>query len=120
MLLNQSHFGQLRLESSLDPVELKALLIPGSLAVIIESMIRNTIISRFEPLTVRCYLEDDYITIQTKLNDRLKLNLDSEAALLRLQKSYSFYSDQPMIKVRAYEENYIKLPVIQVAEEMIR
>jgi hypothetical protein len=120
MLLNQSHFGQLRLESSLDPVELKALLIPGSLAVIIESMIRNTIISPFEPLTVRCYLEDDYITIQTKLNDRLKTNPNSEAALLRLQKSYSFYSDQPMIKVKAYEENYIKLPVIQVAEEMIR
>jgi len=69
-------------------------------------------------MTIRCYLEDDYITIQSKLNDRLIANSNAELALSRLQKSYSLYSDQPMIKVKAYEENYIKLPVIRVAEEL--
>jgi hypothetical protein len=69
-------------------------------------------------MTIRCYLEDDYITIQSKLNDRLISNPNAELALSRLQKSYSLYSDQPMIKVKAYEENYIKLPVIRVAEEL--
>lgn len=117
-LLNEKHFGQLRFESSLDPDELKATLIPGSLPVIIESLVRNTIVSRFEPTIIRCYLEDDYITIQSKLNDRLIPNPNAELALTRLQKSYSLYSDQPMIKVKAYEENYIKLPVIRVAEEL--
>lgn len=117
-LLNEKHFGQLRFESSLDPNELKATLIPGSLPVIIESLVRSTIVSRFEPMIIRCYLEDDYITIQSKLNDRLISNTDAELAFSRLQKSYSLYSDQPMIKVKAYEENYIKLPVIRVAEEL--
>jgi sensor histidine kinase YesM len=117
-LLNEKHFGQLRFESSLDPDELKATLIPGSLPVIIESLVRSTIVSRFEQMTIRCYLEDDYITIQSKLNDRLIPNPNAELALSRLQKSYSLYSDQPMIKVKAYEENYIKLPVIRVAEEL--
>src|SRR5688572_3022660 len=117
-LLNEKHFGQLSFESSLDPDELKATLIPGSLPVIIESLVRSTIVSRFEPMTIRCYLEDDYITIQSKLNDRLIPNPNAELALSRLQKSYSLYSDQPMIKVKAYEENYIKLPVIRVAEEL--
>jgi hypothetical protein len=117
-LLNEKHFGQLRFESTLDPDELKATLIPGSLPVIIESLVRSTIVSRFEPMIIRCYLEDDYITIQSKLNDRLIQNSNAELALARLQKSYSLYSDQPMIKVKAYEENYIKLPVIRVAEEL--
>jgi hypothetical protein len=117
-LLNEKHFGQLRFESSLVPDELKATLIPGSLPVIIESLVRSTIVSRFEPMIIRCYLEDDYITIQSKLNDRLIINPNAELALARLQKSYSLYSDQPMIKVKAYEENYIKLPVIRVAEEL--
>ncbi|HMG91947.1 MAG TPA: histidine kinase [Chryseolinea sp.] len=117
-LLNEKHFGQLRFESTLDPDELKATLIPGSLPVIIESLVRSTIVSRFEPMIIRCYLEDDYITIQSKLNDRLIQNPNAELALSRLQKSYSLYSDQPMIKVKAYEENYIKLPVIRVAEEL--
>ena len=117
-LLNEKHFGQLRFESTLDPDQLNATLIPGSLPVIVESLVRSTIVSRFEPLTIRCYLEDDYITLQSKLNDRLIQNPNAELALTRLQKSYSLYSDQPMIKVKAYEENYIKLPVIRVAEEL--
>lgn len=117
-LLNEKYFGQLRFESSLEPDELQAMLIPGTLPVILESMIRNTIVSRFEPLTIRCYLEDDYITLQCKLNDRLIPHTSTDIALARLQKSYSLYSDQPMIKVKAYEENYIKLPVIRVADEI--
>lgn len=117
-LLNEKHHGQLRFESSLEPDELGAILIPGSLPVIIESLVRNTIISRFEPMVIRCYLEDDYITIQSKLNDRLIIHPNTELSLASLQKSYSLYSDLPMIKVKAYDENYIKLPVIRVAEEI--
>lgn len=118
ILLNEKNFHQLIFESSLEPDELGALLIPGSLPVIVECIVRNTIISRFEPLIIRCFLEDDYITIQSKLNDRLVVRPEDEVALARLQKSYSLYSDMPMIKVKAYDENYIKLPVIRVAEEI--
>lgn len=117
-LLNEKHFGQLRFETNLEPDELDALLIPGSLPVIIESIVRNTIISRFEPLVIRCYREDDYLTVQSKLNDRLVSHPASDHALTRLQKSYGLYSDQPMIQVKAYEENYIKLPVLRLGEEV--
>jgi sensor histidine kinase YesM len=117
-LLNEKHYGQLKFESGLEPDELTAMLIPGSLPVIIESMVRNTIITRFEPFIIRCYREDDYITIQCRLNDRLMFHPSSEMALTRLQKSYSLYSDLPLIKVKAYQENYVKLPVIEVAEEI--
>ncbi len=116
-LLNERCNGQLRFESSLAPEELKAMLIPGTLPVIIEGIVRNTIINRFEPFVIRCYLEDEYITVQSKLNDRLILHQASELALGRLQKSYALYSDLPLIKVKAYQENYIKLPVIRFAEE---
>ena len=90
------------------------MLIPGSLPVVIESIVRNTIVSRFEPLIIRCYLEDDYITLQARLNDRLTQHPGSSIALARLQKSYSLYSDHPMINVKAYEENYIKIPAIRM------
>lgn len=117
-LLNEKYYGQLKFETNLESDELEYMLIPGSLPVIIEGMIRNTIITRFEPFIIRCYVEDDYITVQGKLNDRLMLNPSSEVALTRLQKSYSVYSDLPLIKVKAYQENYVKLPVIRVAEEI--
>jgi LytS/YehU family sensor histidine kinase len=117
-LLNERFHGQLRFEHSLDTDDLNLMLIPGSLPVIIENLVRNTIFSRYEPMVIRCYREDDYITVQGRLNDKLIGHQGSHLALDRLQRSYSLYSDKPMIKVKAYEEFYIKLPVIEVAEEI--
>jgi hypothetical protein len=117
-LLNEKYHHQLKFESALEKDELECMLIPGSLPVIIESLVRNTIVTRFEPFIIRCYIEDDYITIQSRLNDRLMLHPSSDLALTRLQKSYSLYSDLPLIKVKAYQENYVKLPVIRVTEEI--
>lgn len=116
-ILNERYFNQLRFESSLEEDELSAMLIPGTLPLIIEAIVRGTIISRFEPLIIRCFLEDEYITVQSKLNDRLAQS-EPQAALARLQRSYALYSDQPMIRVKAYDDNYIKLPIINVAEEI--
>lgn len=117
-LLNEKYHNQLKFESALEKDELECMLIPGSLPVIIESLVRNTIVTRFEPFIIRCYVEDDYITIQSRLNDRLMVHPSSDLALTRLQKSYSLYSDLPLIKVKAYQENYVKLPVIRVTEEI--
>jgi len=117
-ILNERYFGHLKFESAVDEDELSAMLIPGTLPLIIEALVRSTIVSRFEPLIIRCYIEDDYITVQSKLNDRLAQPAE-HPALTRLQKSYSLYSDRPMIRVKAYDENYIKLPIINVAEEIV-
>lgn len=119
-LLNEKYFGQLKLEISVSPADLNLQLIPGSLPVAIESIVRNTIISNHEPLTIRCYLEDDeYLILQSKLNDRLVKHAESTTALSRLQKSYTLYSEKPLIQVKAYEENYLKLPVLRLAEEAL-
>lgn len=119
-LLNEKYFGQIRLEISVSPADLNFQLIPGSLPVAIESIVRNTIISNQEPLTIRCYIEDEeYLILQSKLNDRLVKHAESTTALARLQKSYTLYSEKPLIQVKAYEENYIKLPVLQLAEEAL-
>ena len=118
-LLNEKYHGLLKFESQLEGRDLDALLIPGSLPVILEGLIRNTIITRFEPFVIRCYLEDGFITLQARLNDRLTRHAASDTAFKRLQKSYSLYSDQPLIQVKAYEDNYVKLPVIRMAEEVV-
>jgi hypothetical protein len=117
-LLNDQFAGQLKLKSDLEENDLDAMLIPGSLPIIIESLIRNTIIPVWEPFVINCYREDDYLTIESKLNDRLILHEASEQAFSRLQRSYSLFTDQPLVKVKAYEQNYIKLPVLRVSEQI--
>jgi sensor histidine kinase YesM len=116
-LLNEKYHGQIQFHPTLDKAEEQQMLIPGSLPLIIESIVRNTIIGRFEPFLIQCYIEDNYLTIQTRINDRLLVHEASEHAFERLQKSYSLYSDLPLIKVKAYQENYIKLPLINVIAE---
>lgn len=119
-LLNEKYFGQLRFDVSLTSSDMNLRLIPGSLPVALESIVRNTIISTNDPLVIKCYLEDDeYLVLQCKLNDRLIRHTESTLALARLQKSYTLYSDKPLIQVKAYEENYIKLPVLRLAEEAL-
>jgi hypothetical protein len=115
-ILNEKYFGQLVFETSLKEMTLDARLIPGSLPIILESIVRNSIITRFEPFVIQCYMEDEYIIIQSKLNDRLQPDQGSKIAFNRLQKSYSLYSDLPLIQVKAYQESYIKLPVLKVEE----
>jgi sensor histidine kinase YesM len=117
-LMNEKHHDQLKFESDLRGEDLEAMLIPGSLPAIIESMVRNTIIPRAKPFVIRCFMDEGFITLQAPLNDKLTSHPGSEVALKLLQKSYSVYSDQPMILVKAYDENYVKLPVIRMAEEV--
>jgi LytS/YehU family sensor histidine kinase len=116
-LLNERYFGQLAFDVTDDDKSLAdTLLIPGSLPILVEYIVRNTIVTRFEPLAITCYTEDNYLVLQSKLNDRLIPYADSEVAFTRLQRSYSLYSDLPLIKVKAYQENYIKLPLLRVEE----
>jgi LytS/YehU family sensor histidine kinase len=117
-LLNYHHHGQLNMLSdnfSRDGISL----VPGSLMIAIDSIIRNTLISRKSPLVLRIYLEeeDDYLVLQHTINDKLLLHHESINAFTRLQRSYSFFSDKPFVQVKAGKENYIKFPIIRVTNQ---
>lgn len=95
-------------------------LIPGSLLVTIDSIVRNTLISKESPLVIRLYLEEgeEYLVLQHTLNDRLLLHRDSLQAYDRLKRSYSFFSENPFVQVKAGKENYIKFPLVQIADDI--
>jgi len=116
-LLNYHHDGQLNMLADPFPRD-NISLIPGSLLVSIDSIIRNTLISRKAPLVIRIYLEedDDYLVVQHTLNDKLLLHGESLEAFTRLQRSYSFFSDKPFVQVKAGKDNFIKFPIIRVNE----
>lgn len=117
-LLNYKYQNQLNLLNSVrDPSSIQ--LIPGSLLVTIDAIVRNTLISKKAPLVIRLYLEegDEYLVLQHVLNDRLLIHQDSLNAFGRLQRSYSFFSENPFVQVKAGKENYIKFPLVRVATD---
>lgn len=118
-LLNFRHQGHLNLLADIHN-QSDIFLIPGSLMVSIDTIVRNTLISPQSPLVIRLYLEeeDDYLVLQHTLNEKLMLHQESLSAFVRLQRSYSFFSDTPFVQVKAGRENYIKFPLIRVTNEI--
>jgi hypothetical protein len=89
----------------------------GSLLTTLDHIIRNTLISPLSPLALNLTLEeDDYLVLSHRLNDRLLVHSESQAAFHQLQRSYSIYSDRPFVQVKAGHENYVKFPLITVAQ----
>jgi len=114
-LLNYKYQNQLNLLNSVrDTTTIH--LIPGSILVTLDAIVRNTLISKQSPLVIRLYLEegDEYLVLQHTINDRLLLHQESLNAFARLQRSYSFFSENPFVQVKAGKENYIKFPLVQV------
>lgn len=114
-LVNYRYQKQLNLFVEI-PNQHEIYVIPGSLMITMDAVIRNTLISPRAPLVIRLYLEeeDDYLVLQHTLNDKLQVHQESMQAFTRLQRSYTFLTDKPFVQVKAGRENYIKFPMIRV------
>ena len=87
--------------------------------VIIDQVVRNTLITQQKPLHFKLYYdeEDAYLIFEHTLNERLLKHKESLEAYNRLQRAYSFFSDKPFVQVKAGNEQFIKLPALQVAQD---
>jgi hypothetical protein len=116
-LLNHKHRNLIQLYKDVSDAD-DFYLIPGSLLVSLDTIVRNTLIGERNPLTLRLYSEEDgYLVLQHKMNDRLITHHNSIQAFVHLQRAYLFFSDRPFVQVKAEQENYIKFPLVNVAEE---
>jgi hypothetical protein len=117
-LFNYRNNGQIKLTSSFSQFD--ALVVPGSLLVAAETIIRNTLLARESAFVISLTEEDDgYLVMQHKLNDKLVLHDASLQAFARIQRVYSFFSDRPFVQVKAYGNNYIKFPMVKIAETVV-
>lgn len=116
-LLNVHHQDAIQISNEAEKPE-EIYLIPGSLLITIDTVVRNTLISARAPLNFLIYREDeDYVVVQHNINDRLLQHQESLQAFSRLQRSYSFFSEKPFVQVKAGLENYIKFPLMYIATE---
>ena len=116
-LLNHQHRNLIQLYKDIDAID-DVYLIPGSLLVSVDTIVRNTLIGDKSPLTLRLYTEEDgYLVLQHKRNDRLIAHQNSLLSFAHLQRAYLFFSERPFVQVKADQENYIKFPLVNVSEE---
>jgi histidine kinase len=87
-------------------------ILPSSLPILVEEIIKSNIISAGRPLEIILMLEDNYLTLSHRLNERLVKNTGENLTFKRLQNAYAYFTDQPLIKVQAYGDAFYKIPIL--------
>ncbi len=95
-------------------------LVPNTIPMVLDCMINGSIISPWQPmnLTIDCAGEDDYIVIQHKENDKLSNNKYIKNRYQNLHEAFSFFTDKPVIQIKAYGDVFIKLPLLDIKDNI--
>lgn len=114
-LLNPKYGNVITLTNQLASNIEQLMIIPGTLPSLMESIIRNTIINADSPLEIILHQEDQELIVEHKLNSILVRSEDK--TLQNIQNSYSIYSEKPVVQVKAYEQCFTKIPILEMTEE---
>lgn len=95
-------------------------LVPNTIPMVIDCMINGSIISAWQPmnLIIDCAGEDDYVVIQHKGNDKLSNNKYIKNRFQNLHETVSFFTDKPVIQIKAYGDVFIKVPLLEINENL--
>ncbi len=119
-LLNFRNHQNINLVTEIRDDEMLRQVIPGTLPGIVEYIVRRTIINDNQPLEITCFIENDgYMILQYQSNERLYLPRDGADIVEKLQHSYAYFSDKPVVRVDAFGETYIKIPALELSNEEI-
>ena len=118
-LLNVNFDHQIKLHHEQTEAQDGIQVVPGTLPGIVEGILRNSIVTKQAPLKIYINIErkEGYIIIQNKLNERLVLNEFYSKNFENIQHSYTFYTEKPLVKVKAYDYSYVKVPILSLEQE---
>ena len=114
-LLNHRFSGQIDLTVALDNVEADTLVIPGTMVAVLEFIVKKTIITSYKSLKLKLYQEtkEGYLVLESGLCERLVPGNENQSRFENIRKAYTFFSHMPVMIVKAYDTQYIKIPIIQ-------
>lgn len=119
-LLNLRNHQNINFITDIKDDEMLRQVIPGTLPGLVEYIIRKTIINDNQPLEIICFIENDgYLNLKYQANERLYFPDEGADIVEKLQHSYAYFSDKPVVKVDAFGESYIKIPALELSNEEI-
>lgn len=119
-LLNEVHGGNIYINHESNEL-MNSQVVPGTIVSIIEQIVGNTIITSSTPLMISILRGNDgYLEIKHNLRDKLVRKKEEEKSLIEtIQRAYNYFSDKPIVRVKAYEESFYKIPVLAFVEEEV-
>ena len=87
-------------------------IVPLSLQILLENAFKHNIISEDEPLVVNIWRESDYLIVQNKLQVRKTISESNGIGLETINKSYQFFTKQPLVVLKENGFFTVKIPVL--------
>lgn len=117
-LFKEKYPDQLSLDVDLCEPYSERLLVPNATPMLLDCIINGTIISKYQPLHIQisCDKEEDYLVIQHKENDKLSASAQVKKSQDTVDQAFNYFTDRPVIKIKAYGDVFIKLPLLDLNE----
>jgi len=87
-------------------------IVPLSMQILLENAFKHNIISEEEPLVVSIWRESDYLIVQNKLQVRKTISESNGIGLETINKSYQFFTKQPLVVLKENGFFTVKIPVL--------
>ncbi|MEM9858015.1 MAG: histidine kinase [Bacteroidota bacterium] len=119
-LLNYQFNEQIKVECLIPASYNDTSIVPGTFPNLIEMITRSNIINQFQPLRIIIEQDEDqrdYLTVKYQFHEKLIEDKRINITFENIQKSYSFFSDKPVISIKAYDIAYIKIPLLEEIQE---
>jgi len=94
--------------------------VPGAVSMLLQYLVRISIISEALPLRVHVQADDpSSLSISAKLNEKLQPIANPTKEIQDIQQAYAFYTDEPVVCVKAYQEITLKIPLLEPVTEAL-
>ena len=115
-LFNEKYPGQLSFKVKEMGKHYKKLMVPNSIPTMLDCIINGSIISNRQPLNINVEyeVEENYLVVQYSQNDKLSIHKDVIRRKERLHEAYAYFTDRPVIQIKAYGDVFIKLPLLNI------
>lgn len=114
LFLQKIRFGEnLSFDIEIQKSETRYIL-PLSLQLLVENVIKHNIISDEDPLHVRIYEEGSYFVVENKLNKKNGVEHKLGIGLKNIEMRYQYLTDNPVLIEETETKFVVKLPILEV------
>lgn len=119
-LFQERYPDQLRFELKNENVNSQKLLVPSALPTMLDCIVNNSIISAHKSLsiTIDGDGEEGYLVIQYSDNQKLRQNKYIKKRCKNVHNAFAFFSDRPVIEIKAYGSGFVKLPLLDINDRI--
>ena len=111
LFLQEIRFGD-KLKLNIDLADSAGMVAPLVLQMLVENAIKHNVIAEDHPLTIRIYIDDDFIVVENEIRKKSVIGSESQGiGLDNIIRRYEFLSDRK-VEVTEGDTFRVKLPVI--------